>query len=69
MSEVKAMCFGLAESLIGGLVGKIGKKGRMEIRTETFGNYFVLETLADEIYLTTRTYSFRENVVAKLTKC
>lgn len=53
MSEVKAMCFGLAESLIGGLVGKIGKKGRMEIRTETFGNYFVLETLADEIDLTT----------------
>lgn len=41
----------------------------MEIRKETFGNYFVLETLANEIDLTTRTYSFRENVVANLTKC
>lgn len=68
-SEVKVLCFGLAESRIGGLVGKTGKKGRKEIRTETFGNYFVLETLDDEIDLTSRTYSFCENVVAKLTKC
>ena len=61
-SEVKALCFGLAEFRIVGLFGKIGKKGRMEIRTETFGNYFALETPADEIDLTTRTYSLSENV-------
>ena len=35
--------------------------GREEIRTENFGNYFVLETSADEIDVTTES-SFRENV-------
>ena len=42
-------------------IGNTGKIGRVEIRTETFGNYFVLETSADEIDATTEP-SFRENV-------
>ena len=39
-------------------IGNIGKSGRVEIRTETFGNYFLM---ADEIDVTTEP-SFRENV-------
>ena len=39
-------------------IGNIGKSGRVEIRTKTFGNYFLM---ADEIDVTTGP-SFRENV-------
>ena len=42
-------------------MGNIGENGRVGISTETFGNYFVLETSADKIDVT-RESSFGENV-------